>query len=256
MKKRIDDSAEFKYFEEHYEEIMKEMDEDPTEYKMPEEWDARFRNVIEETVIKENKKAKIRKIAKIGSLTAAALLIAFISVPTVQGRNLKDIFQDVFDSANNAYVSYGTDPDVEFSNEDDNNEIFFDGDTLGQVNEQVRSELKTPVFQYADVFGEYEIMEARYDRAFHMITIELKVPEGYVYISQENMVGDEVTGLTMDADKCSTVNNKTLGTIDIYEDKDNGGYVFTVQYNQMSLTFWGNTSLDQTIQFAENIYYE
>ena len=46
MKKKFEDSAEFKYFDEHFDEIMEELDNDPTEYEIPEEWDARFRNVI------------------------------------------------------------------------------------------------------------------------------------------------------------------------------------------------------------------
>lgn len=260
MKNKFEDSAEFKYFDEHFDEIMEELDNDPTEYEIPEEWDARFRNVIEQTVKKEERKIRLKKVAKVCGLSAAAILLIFIFgigfAQQAQGKSIMEIFQELFVDEKEQYVTYTT-SDIEFVDDMEDNEIFFDGDTTEEACEQARNELKKPMFYFADVIKNYEIVEAKYNSRFYTLTIQLKVNDGYAYISEEDLFNDEVTGVIMDAEKCTDIYNDSLQTIiPIYKNKDSNSYIFNVKYGQMSFSFSGYVSLEECKQLAESLYYQ
>lgn len=260
MKKKFEDSAEFKYFDEHFDEIMEELDNDPTEYEIPEEWDARFRNVIEQTVKKEERKTRLKKVAKVCGLSAAAILLIFIFgigfAQQAQGKSIKEVFKTLFGTEEEQYIAYGI-SDIDLSDDTEDSEIFFDGDTINEICEQVRNELKIPMFYFGDVFHDYEVIEAKYNSKFHIFTMEMKVLDGYAYISEINMFDDEVTGITMDAEKCAEIYNESLKTIiPIYKNKEGVGYIFNVKNNQMNLNFCGDVSLDECKNLAESLYYK
>lgn len=260
MKKKFEDSAEFKYFDEHFDEIMEELDNDPTEYEIPEEWDVKFRNVIEQTVKKEERKIRLKKVAKVCGLSAAAILLIFIFgigfAQQAQGKSIMEVFQELFGTTEDEFITY-TISDMEFIDEKEENEIFFDGDTLDKVFEQARSELKMPMFYFDDVIKDYEIVEARYNRDFHTFIIELKVKDGYAYITEENLFDGEVTGQIMDAEKCTEIYNDSLELlIPINKNKENDGYIFNVKNAQISFSFFGDVSLTECEQLAESLYYK
>lgn len=260
MKKKFEDSAAFKYFDEHFDEIMEELDNDPTEYEIPEEWDVKFRNVIEQTVKKEERKTRLKKVAKVCGLSAAAILLIFIFgigfAQQAQGKSIKEVFQFFFGRQEENYVTYST-SDIEFLDDTENNEIFFDGDTIGEIFEQVRNELKMPMFYFDDLIQYYEIVKAKYNKDFHIFTIELKVQDGYAYISEENMFDDGVTGMTIDAEKCTQINNEFLQmAIPIYKNKEGDGYMFNVKNDNMSFTFCGDVSLEECEKLAESLQYK
>lgn len=259
MKKKFEDSAEFKYFDEHFDEIMEELDNDPTEYEIPEEWDVKFRNVIEQTVKKEERKTRLKKVAKVCGLSAAILLIFIFGIgfaQQAQGKSIMEVFQTFFGTDEDQYLTYDTST-IEFPNDMEDREIFFDGETTDKVCEQARNELKTPMFYFEDVFNDYEIIEAKYNSRFYTFTIELKMNGLYTYISQENLFNDEVTGMAMDAEKCAEIYNESLQTmIPIYKNKDSNSYIFNVKNGQMSFSFSGYVSLDECKQLAESLYYQ
>lgn len=259
MKKKFEDSAEFKYFDEHFDEIMEELDNDPTEYQIPEEWDARFRNVIEQTVKKEERKTRLKKVAKVCGLSAAAILLIFIFgigfAQQAQGKSIMEVFQELFGNEKEQYVTYTT-SEIEFLDDGEEDEIFFDGDTTDEVCEQARNELKMPMFYFEDVLEDYEIVEAKYYRDFHTFTIELKINDRYSYISERFMYDDEVMGVVTDAEKCTEIYNECLQiSIPIYKNKEGDGYIFTVENSHMSFIFSGDISIDECKRLAESLYY-
>ena len=139
----------------------------------------------------------------------------------------------------------------------EDNEIFFEGDTIAEIFNKARNELKMPLFYFDNVIKEYEIVEAKYNSRFHTLTIELKVSDGYAYISEMNMFDDEVIGVTMDADKCTEIYNESLHTtIPIYKNKEGGGYIITIKNIQMSFNFSGDISLDECEKIAESLCYK
>ena len=260
MKKKFEDSAEFKYFDEHFDEIMEELDNDPTEYEIPEEWDVKFRNVIEQTVKKEERKTRLKKVAKVCGLSAAAILLIFIFgigfAQQAQGKSIMEIFQELFGNEKEQYVTY-TSSEVEFLEDEEENEILFEGNTTDEIFEQARSELKMPMFYFEDVIKDYKIVEAKYNIDFHAFSIELKVNDKYAYISERYMYDDEVIGLITDAVKCTDIYNESLKiTIPIYENKDSDSFVFSVNNDQMSFSFFGEISLDECKRLAESVYYQ
>ena len=260
MKKKFEDSAEFKYFDEHFDDIMEELDNDPTEYEIPEEWDVKFRNVIEQTVKKEERKTKLKKVAKVCGLSAAAILLIFIFgigfAQQAQGKSIMEVFQTLFGPDEEQYSTYTT-SDIVILDDEDENEIFFNGDTIENVCEQARDELKMSMFYFDDVITDYEIMEAKYNKDFHIFTIELKVNDKYAYISERYMYDDEVIGLITDEVKCTDIYNEALRmTIPIYKNKDSNSYVFSVNNDRMSFSFFGEISLDECKQLAESVYYQ
>lgn len=259
MKKKFEDSAEFKYFDEHFDEIMEELDNDPTEYEIPEEWDVKFRNVIEQTVKKEERKTRLKKVAKVCGLSAAILLIFIFGIgfaQQAQGKSIMEVFQELFGTAEDGYVTYAT-SDIEFLDDEEENEILFNGDTIDKICEQLRNELKMPMFYFKDVIKDYEIVEAKYNRDFHAFTIEFKINDKYSYISETYMFGDEVTGIITDAEKCAEIYNESLQTtIPIYKNKDNNSYIFNVNNDQISFSFSGYVSLDECVRLAESLYYQ
>lgn len=260
MKKKFEDSAEFKYFDEHFDEIMEELDNDPTEYEIPEEWDVKFRNVIEQTVKKEERKTRLKKVAKVCGLSAAAILLIFIFgigfAQQAQGKSIMEVFQELFGTDEEQYATYTT-SDIVILDDEDEDELFFDGDTIEKVCEQARDELKMSMFYFEDVIKDYEIVEAKYNREFHTFFIELKVNDGYAYITEEHLFDGEVTGLIMDAEEYMEVYNESLQTtILIYNNKDNTSYSFNVMNRQMSFSFSGCVSIEECKQLAESLYYQ
>ena len=260
MKKKFEDSAEFKYFDEHFDEIMEELDNDPTEYEIPEEWDVKFRNVIEQTVKKEERKTRLKKVAKVCGLSAAAILLIFIFgigfAQQAQGKSIMEIFQELFGTAEDGYVTYAT-SDIKFSEDEYDIEIFFDGETTDEICAQVRNELKIPMFYFDDVIHDYEVVEAKYSKDFHTFSVELKLNDGYAYITEENLFDGEVTGIIMDAEEYTEVYNENLQiTIPIYKNKDNNSYIFNVIKEHMTFSFSGYISLDECKQLAESLYYQ
>lgn len=259
MKKKFEDSAEFKYFDEHFDEIMEELDNDPTEYEIPEEWDVKFRNVIEQTVKKEERKIRLKKVAKVCGLSAAILLIFIFGIgfaQQAQGKSIMEVFQTLFGPDEEQYATYTT-SDIVILDDEDEDEVFFDGDTIEKVCEQARDELKMSMFYFEDVIKDYEIVEAKYNSRFYTFTIELKVNDGYAYVSEENLFNDQVTGLIMDAEKCTEIYNESLNTIIIiYKNKNGDGYIFNVKNGQMSFSFSGAVSLDECKKLAESLYYK
>ena len=259
MKKKFEDSAEFKYFDEHFDDIMEELDNDPTEYEIPEEWDVKFRNVIEQTVKKEERKTRLKKVAKVCGLSAAILLIFIFGIgfaQQAQGKSIMEIFQELFGNEKEQYVTY-TYSEVEFLEDEGEDEIFFEGDTLDEICEKAKNELKIPLFYFEDVISNYEIVEAKYNRDFHIFTIELKIDDGYAYISEMNMFDDKGTGIITDAEKCAEIENDSLETvIQIYKNKDSDSYIFSAKNNQMSFSFFGEVPLEECKQLAESLYYK
>lgn len=258
MKKKFEDSAEFKYFDEHFDDIMEELDNDPTEYEIPEEWDVKFRNVIEQTVKKEERKTRLKKVAKVCGLSAAILLIFIFGIgfaQQAQGKSIMEVFQELFGTDEEQYATYTT-SDIVILDDEDEDEIFFDGDTIEKVCEQARDELKMSMFYFDDVITDYEIMEAKYNKDFHIFTIELKVNDKYAYISERFMYDDEVMGVVTDVEKCTEIFNESLKrTIPIYKNKEGDGYIFTAENSHMSFIFSGDISIDECKGLAESLYY-
>lgn len=265
MNKRndLENSSEFEYSEDYFEKILEEMENDPElqNFTVPDEWDREFRKTIGETLKKERKK-KMKRYVKIGSIAACAVLAVTLvlnaRMEVVQGEGLLEVFQNTFNLNKKQYMMYGSDEDFGMNfEEEDIEDIAFEADTLSGVYDQMRQELKRPMFYTEDVFGEYEIKEARYDATYHVLNIELETSEGSVFFSQEQKLDENSSGSKIDEEESGQVYNKNLDTtIMIYKSDQDSSYIFNISKEQNVLKFRGTISLEQCKKLAESVSFQ
>lgn len=260
-KDKIKNSAEFKYFEEHYDEIMEEFENDneSADYKIPDEWDQRFRKTIEDTIKREERK-KVYSIFKVvGVVTAAifVLLVGNFAVEQVNGEGLLEIFQNRFIAGDKEYTIFGTNNEIEFDEEENENILFFPGDTLDDVDEQIQKELKCPLFHLSYLPDGFTIEEASYVSLYRIINIKLVREEEYIYIFQQKQVDDISSGIFEEEIKeNTTINNEILGEqIVLYNGIQDNSWLFKVKKNNDVLSVDALIPKEECFKIVENIDY-
>lgn len=264
--KKSEKSSEMQPFDEYFDELLKEMEADSeyANYTVPKDWDLEFRAAIREGLREQRKrerKLKIKRITKVTGLVAAVVVLVCTSNLTVeetQGKGLLKFFQSIFDIGNDKHVTYGTDENMsmEFPDEE-NGDIFFDGESLDEVFSQIRSEVKVPMFYFDDVFEEYEIKEAKYNKELNMVNVEIKTLLGKIYVSQQTFVNNNGSGVLSDAEECSEIYNENLKqNIIIYQCKSEDGYSFSIEEGILFFSIIGNMSLKECEQIAESLNYK
>lgn len=264
MNKRndLETGSEFEYSDDYFEKILEEMENDPEfqNFTVPDEWDREFRKTIEETLKKEKRK-KMKRYVKIGTMAACAVLAVTaglnMRMEEVQGEGLLEVFQNTFNLNQNKYMMYGSDEDfgMDFE-EEDTEDIVFEADTLSEIYDQMRQELKRPMFYTEDVFGEYEIKEARYNATYHILNIELETSEGSIFFSQEQEPDAKSLGGMIDDEESEQVYNKNLDeTIMIYKSDQSSFYIFSINEEQNTFIFQGSISLDCCKKLAESVSF-
>lgn len=256
----LENSPEFEYSDDYFENILEEMENDPElqSFTVPDEWDREFRDIIEETLKKERKQ-KMKRYVKAGSIAACAVLAVTLGLnarmEVVQGEGLLKMFQNVFNSNGKQYMMYSSEKDFGMDlEEEDSADIIFEANTLSEIYDQVRQELKRPMFYTDDVFGEYEIEDARYNPTYHVLNIELNTSKGSVFFTQElnqNSASNPIGG-----EEGQEVYNENLDkTIMIYKSEQSSFYIFNISEGQDVLTFRGAISLEQCEKLAESVSF-
>ena len=260
-KDKIKNSAEFKYFEEHYDEIMEEFEKDneSADYKIPDEWDQRFRKTIEDTIKREERKKVYTIFKVVGVVTAAifVLLVGNFSVEQVNGEGLLEIFQNSFALGDKQHTTYGTNNEIEFSEEENENIIYFSGDDLDDINEQIREEIKCPMFYLGYIPEGFVVEEATYEMEYRMINIKLSKGEEYIYIFQQKQVDDISFGFVEEEKReIALLNNEELSNpIYIYDGFQDKSWLMEVKENNDLLNVDASTSKEDCMKIAENIEY-
>lgn len=254
------------FLEENFDALMKEMEADMEygNFKIPDEWDRQFRITIEEGLREQKmreRKLRVKRITKVTGMVAAVVVLVCTSNLTVeeaQGKGILKFFQSIFDFGKDKHITYGTDENMSMDFADEtNNDVFFDGKSIEEICNQIRAELKMPMFYFKDVFNEYEITEAKYSQNFHMVNIEIKTLEGTIYITQELLLDDTSSGTVLNEGESIKVNNDNLEQeILIYKNKSNDGYLFRVEEEQTIFSVIGEIPLNECKSLAKSIYYE
>lgn len=259
----FENSEEFRFFEENFDEILKEIDaerENPL-YQMPEEWDQGFRQTIAD-VFQEKKKARRKQRLYRAGRIAAALVVVFLGVNVftekVQGENLVQMFVNVFTQNGMRYVTTGTTNVEVETNENEEGTVFFSAEDLTALQIEIQEEIKKDFFSVRELSFSYDIKDARYNADYRVINIELATEKGTIYLSQENKVQEGGSGHVEDLEICATVENENLvQKIEIYRGISDGWYVFSVQMrNQLFACNTINVPLEMCIEIAENLVYE
>jgi hypothetical protein len=258
----IENSDEFKYYEEHFDEIMDEM-EKAADFKVNEygeTWDEEFSRIIDEVCEREaraRRKRIIRKTLMAAAATVVVLLGTNYTLEIVQGDSLLDVIQSVISENGNQYVKYGTVDDVDITTEENRNEIFFETGTLDQTYQKIRDELKRPIIRPTYIPDGYKIIEAKYNMDYCLINMKLVDDEKYIYFSQQQQVDNASVGLVTDESLCDEVENKYINqTVSIYKSDQDNSMTFGIQVGQEVFTMRGTLSLDECKQIAESVTYE
>lgn len=259
-KDKIKNSAEFKYFEEHYDEIMEEFEKDneSADYKIPDEWDQRFRKTIEDTIKREERK-KVLGFVKVVSVVTAAIFILIVgnfAVEQVNGEGLLEIFQNSFALGDKQHTTYGTNNEIEFSEEENENIIYYFGDDLDDIIEQIREEIKCPMFYLGYVPEGFVVEEATYEMEYRMINIKLSKGEEYIYVYQQKQIEDIALGIVEENNESISIYNENIDKdIVISEGYQDYGWTINSENNKDLLTINSSISKEECIKIAENIEY-
>lgn len=264
MNKRndLETGSEFEYSDDYFEKILEEMENDPEfqNFTVPDEWDREFRKTIEETLKKEKRK-KMKRYVKIGTMAACAVLAVTaglnMRMEEVQGEGLLEVFQNTFNLNGKQYMMYDSDENfgMDFE-EEDSPDIAFEADTLSEIYDRIHQELKRPMFYTEDVFGKYEIKEASYNATYHILNIELETSEGSVFLFQEQKLDENSSSVMLNEEERGQVYNKNLDkTIMIYKSDQSSFYTFSIKEEQNIFTFQGAISLEQCKKLAESVSF-
>ena len=260
-KNQIQDSPEYKYFEENFDALMSEMEQDKESecFEIPDEWDQRFRKAIDETIERERKEKVHGFVKVVGVVTAVifVLLIGNFAVEQVNGEGLLEIFQNNFILGDKEYTTYGTNNEIELIEEENENIIYYSGDDLEDISEQIREEIKCPMFHLSYLPDGFSVESASYVKGFRIINIKLVKGEEYIYIFQQKQVDDIASGVFEEKmDENTTIHNKILDEhIVIYDGYQDNSWLIKFKKNNDILSVDALLSKEECIKIAENIDY-
>lgn len=257
----VEEDSEFRYLEEHFDEMMEEMKRDQLtqNFQISQEWDRKFRKTIDETLEELQKKSRRRKIKN--AVVAAGMLLTVTacvgySMVAVQGEGLLEIVESVFDSNGKNYIVYGTQEET-FLEQDNEEEVYFDVTSLEKAYEEMEEEILYPIFYILYVPEQYALQEVKYNKVYKTINMIFEKEDKHIYISQQLMTGEGSSGIITDDQKIMDVQNINLNEeIAMYQSNQDDSLFFSVRHKTGILTFNGLLTPEECKKIAENIYYE
>lgn len=257
----VTEDEDFRYLEENFEEMMKEMEKDKEthEYQIPQIWDYDFRKTIDETLEKEQCKRSRKRMRNL-SIAAGIALVTLVGVDrslvAVQGDGIKEVVEGVFEFEDKNVVTFGTTEETTVE-EAETYEIYFDTTSLETTYEQIREELKMPMFYVSYVPEGYKLTEAKYDKAYRFLNLKFEEGEKKIYFSQQQVTDLKATGIATDEKKCASVLNEKLNCqISIFQSEQDNTYVFTIEEGTLALYGSVSGSLEECKKILENIIFQ
>lgn len=263
MKKqdKIQDSPEFQYYKDDFENFKKGMEDDKeyADLKMPDGWEQDFAKTIDDT-LDGNERIRRNKIIKriVGVAAAVVLVVAVgnLTAEQVSGENLLEMFMNRLSVGDKQHQTYGTNNDIEFGEDDNQDVVFFSGETLDEVNKQIREELKAPMFYLSYLPEGFTVEEASYEKAFRTIHIKLTKETEYIYIIYQKQVDDIALGTIEETEKLDIIHNKNIDEdIIIFNGFQDNSLMFSFTDGNDVLTVNATISKDECIKIVENIEY-
>ena len=256
----VTENEDFKYLEENFEEMMREMEKDKEthDYQIPQIWDYDFRKTIDETLKTEQRKRSKKRMRNL-SIAAGIALVTLVGVDrslvVVQGDGIKEVVEGVFEFENKNVVTFGTTEETTVE-EIEESESCFDTTSLEMAYEQIRNELKMPMFYISYVPEGYKLVEARYDKVYRVLNMKFEKKGKWIYISQQQISDLEVTGVIFDEVKYKLVNNESLNdTIAVYKSEQDESLAFSVKKEPLVFNCRFSEGVTECEKFIEGIYF-
>ena len=257
----VTENEDFKYLEENFEEMMREMEKDKEthDYQIPQIWDYDFRKTIDETLKTEQRKRSKKRMRNL-SIAAGIALVTLVGVDrslvVVQGDGIKEVVEGVFEFENKNVVTFGTTEETTVE-EIEESEICFDTSSLETAYEQIREELKMPMFYVSYIPEGYELTEAKYDKAYRFLNLKLENGENKIYFSQQQISDIKATGIARDEKECALVLNENLKReISIFQSEQDHTYVFSVEEGTVALYGSVPGSLEECKKVLKSIAFQ
>ena len=265
MKKqdKIQDSPEFQYYKNDFENFVKRMEEDKesADLTIPDGWEQDFEKTIGDTLDGNERKRKRRIVKRIIGVAAAVVLVVGVgnfTAESVSGEGLLEMFINKYLIGERGHDIYGTNNNIEFDTDNETDVLYFNGTTLEEVSGQIREELKCPIFNLSYLPNGFNVEEAFYDKEYRIIDIKLVNENGeHIYIFQQKQVDDTASGVMEDSKvKKYIINNIPLGKqISIFECLQDNSMMFNIKEKNDLLTINTSISKEECVKIAEHIDY-
>lgn len=263
MKKndKIQDSPEFKYLEANFSDFVKEMEEDKesADLKLPDGWEQDFTRIIDETLDGNERKRRRKIIKRIAGVAAAAVLVLVLgnfTAESVSGEGLLEMFRNQFFVGDKQHETYGTNNEIEFDEDGNQDVLYFDGETLEEVSEQIRNELKSPMFYLTYLPEGFTLEEATYDKRFRTVHIELLKETEYIYIAYQKQVDDVAFGSVVEKNENISITNDNIDKeIMIFSGYQDNSWTINAEKGNDLIIINTSVSKEECLKIAENIDY-
>lgn len=255
------EDSELRDLEERYVEMMKEMEKDKQtqSFQIPEEWDKKFQQTIDETLKEQWKKRRMRRVKNVGVAAAVLLAVTFgvdRGLVAVHGDGLMEVVQSVLNENDKNYVVISDNKDI-IVEDNDKSQMYFKVDTLDKAYEQIRQKVLRPILYMAYMPKGYMLKETQFDQEYQVVNFVLEKNGKKIYIYQQLMADDGSSGNFSDEEKIVEIENTNLKQkVSIYKSNQDDSLVFSINYKNNILTFNGLITLKECEKIAENICYE
>lgn len=230
MKKRdkIYDSPEYKQIKEHLPEILKELERDKglSQYQIPEEWNGDFERIYQ----KECRKEHIKRRILAGACAAVILTISAVHIGT----------------------------HLEFTSVSQADDIIFQDEDLGKVYNEIRAEVKRPIFEFGNMPDNCIVEEAIYNKTYRNISIRLKIDNTYVvHVNQQKQIDDIGNGTVDEGtiDAKVKINALDMDAI-IYKSVQDDSLKCKIIHDNTVLFVGGNLPKEEFKKLIEGLFYK
>lgn len=230
MKKRdkIYDSPEYKQIKEHLPEILKELERDKglSQYQIPEEWNGDFERIYQ----KECRKEHIKRRILAGACAAVILTISAVHIGT----------------------------HLEFTSVAQADDIIFQDEDLGKVYNEIRAEVKRPIFEFGNMPDNCIVEEAIYNKTYRNISIRLKIDNTYVvHVNQQKQIDDIGNGTVDEGtiDAKVKINALDMDAI-IYKSVQDDSLKCKIIHDNTVLFVGGNLPKEEFKKLIEGLFYK
>ena len=262
-KDKIYDSPEYKQIKEHLPEILKELERDQglSQYRIPDDWDGDFERIYQ----KERRKEQIKRRILAGACAAVVLTISAVHIGThleftsvAQADGIGKTKKNEFEQGEYQYSLYGNVVEDESdAMTEDENEVYFNSDTLFDLNKELKETIKCPFFILNDVPDGYILTEAVYGKLHRNISYRIQWENQYIYVSQQMQIDDVGNGSVNEETVVNTVYNDNLKEkIDIYDSPQDNAFNCIIVKDKMVLSIVSNLDLEAFLDIVQEINYE
>ena len=263
MKKndKIQDSPEFQYYKDDFENFKKRMEDDKeyADLKMPDGWEQGFAETIDDTLDGNERKRKNRIVKRIVGVAAAVVLmvgVGNLTAEQVSGEGLLEIFMSQFLVGEKQYDIYGNENEIELDEDDETDIVYFDGTTLDDVSKQIQGELRYPMLYLEYIPDGFSVVEASYTKMYRIINIKLVKETEYIYIFQQIQVEERASGIMTENSESMTIENNYLNKgVEIHKNNQDDSWTINVDENGIVLSVNAFLPKEECIKIAENIEY-